>query len=513
MDLFERLAAAAQNWNFSILGGVYLGPGHFLRLPPLEFLAVLVGGIFWVGLAGLAAWLLFRPRFVAAARKGDGTAARIIFSSFVFVYMLLGAYTTFSYPPTTDEPHYLALAESLVSGGGVEVSGVYARKDFTKFYPSDTIDPHTVITPDGKMYSQHTIGLPALLVPGYAVAGRWGTTFTTAIITALLVALLFLLGRKAGNGLKESARAAILTGATAPVLFASGTVFTEGAAAVLSAFSLLALGKGWVAPVCGALLPWLHPRYAFIALGLAVLDLYASKTRILALNRWLVSGIASGAGFLYAYHGPALVAILNVLTEKYPSRLEDLTAVNLAAVTFANPVSGALAKLIDRDFGWFPFSPWALAIIPGIAVAVRSRKFPHRWFLWGAGGYFFLTCLFRNWGGSTYPGRTLLPVLPFIIGYLGAGLGWTGKRKTRTNVMAVLIAISLAVSWMLTAVPVLRYVSGRTWMAEKTGLAWLAFPASWFPSFMSTVPVLLWTLPWAVIALLIWKIPGSRGRT
>jgi len=488
MGLFDRLAglaARAQNWNFSVLGSVYIGPGHFLRLPPLAFLGVLAGGIAWVALVSICAWWVFNPRYLKAAKGGDGEMARVLFSSFAFVYLLFGAYTTFSYPPTTDEPHYLVLADSLLSGGGVEVSGEYARKDFMKFYPSATIDPHTVVTREGRMYSQHTVGLPALLLPGYWLAGRWGTTATMALLSALLVALLFRISRKLGNGTVESARTAVLTGATAPLLFASGTVFTEVPAAVLSSMSLLGLGRGWIAPVCGSLLPWLHPRYALISAGLALLDIFSSRERGKSVARWIASGIPSGAGFLSVYHGDSLTSILNVLTEKYPSRIEDLTAGSLAAVSFANPLKGALAKLFDRDFGWIPYAPWAGALIIGVAASLKAGKYPHRIFLVGAGGYFFLTCLFRNWGGSAFPGRTLIPLLPFITGYTAAGMGWVGKKGPRARVMAALIALSLLVSWALTAIPVLRYGSGRDWMAVKFGAAWRTFPASWFPSFIS----------------------------
>jgi hypothetical protein len=92
-------------------------------------------------------------------------------------------------------------------------------------------------------------------------------------------------------------RTAVLAGATAPILFASGTVFTEIPAAVLASLSILRLGSGWMAPVCGALMPWLHPRYALLAIGLAVLDLLASKSRLKAAGKWLLAGVASGAGF------------------------------------------------------------------------------------------------------------------------------------------------------------------------------------------------------------------------
>ena len=506
MGLIDRLSEAVANWNFSILGSVYLGPGHILHLPPLQFLAVLAGGFIWVALVGICAWIVFRTRMIKAVKISDHAVVRVLFSAFAFVFLLLGVYTTFSYPPTTDEPHYLAITESLVNGGGVEVSGVYTRKEFMKFYPSEIIDPHTVITKEGKMYSQHTVGLPALIAPGYWLAGRWGTTAIIALLSALLVALLFLLARKAGNGISESCRTAVMAGATAPILFASGTVFTEIPAALLASLSLLRLGGGWVAPVCGVLMPWLHPRYALMAMGLAILDLLSSKFRMKSAGRWLVTIVVSGAGFFAVYHGPALTSILNVLTEQYPAKLEDLTVGNLASVSFANPFVGAAAKIFDRDFGWFPFSLWALALFPGIFVASGKKKFPHRWFLLGAGAYFLLTCLFRNWHGSAFPGRTLIPIIPFIVGYLATGIAWTGRDKVRAKWFGILAGLSILISWILTAVPVLRYGSGRLWLSGKLGPVWMLFPASWFPSFYGQHAFIIWVAQVGMVAWIIWII-------
>jgi len=513
MGMIDRLSEAAANWNFSILGSIYLGPGHILRLPPLQFLAVLAGGFIWVALVGICAWIIFRPRMVKAGKIGDYAVMRVLFSAFAFVFLLLGVYTTFSYPPTTDEPHYLAITESLVNGGGIEVSGVYTRKEFMKFYPSEIIDPHTVITKDGKMYSQHTVGLPALIAPGYWLAGRWGTTAIIALLSAFLVALLFQLARKAGNGMHESTYAAVMVGTTAPVLFASGAVFTEVPAAVFASLSLLRLGTGWVAPVCGVLMPWLHPRYALLAFGLGVLDLLASKARMKSAGRWLFSGAVSGTGFFAVYHGPALISILNVLTEQYPAKLEDLTAGNLALVSFANPLIGATAKLFDRDFGWFPFSLWALVLIPGIFLAAGKKKFPHRWFFAGAGAYFLLTCLFRNWHGSAFPGRTLVPILPFIVGYLATGIAWTSKDKVRAKWLGILAGLSILISWLLTAVPVLRYGSGRIWLSGKLGPVWILFPASWFPSFYGQNAFIIWLAQVALAAWIIWLIKKVKKHT
>ena len=484
MGFLDRLAAASHGWSFSVLGSVYLGPGHYLHLPAAAYMAVLAGGAIWTLVVAALAWTLFAPRVRAALGRGDRKAARELFNAFAAVYLALGAYVTFSYPPTTDEPHYLALTDSLANGRGLELSAEYAGKGFKAFYPAESIDPHVVIAPGGKMYSQHTLGIPLLIVTGYATAGRWGALFILALLAAALSSALFLLCRRAGVDAPSAAGASALAGATCPLLPASTLVFTEIPAALLSSAALLSLGSGLVPPLCGAVMPWLHPRYALLAAGLAALDIASSRRRGRAFVTWLAAAAASGAAFLAVYHGPALVAVLNVLTEKYPARLEELTAGSLAAVSFANPAKGAFAKLVDADFGLLPYAPWMLVFLPGITVAMRLRRFPHAWFLAGALTYLLVTCLFRNWGGSAYPGRTVVPLLPFVIPYLALGLQWSRGSRGRRVSLGILVALSLAISAVLTAVPVLRYTSGRDWLSARLGHAWYAAPPSWFPSFL-----------------------------
>ncbi len=398
MERLNRLLEAAGHWNFSILGSVYIAPGFFVRMEPVQYLALMLAGLVWVIAVPTCVFLLLRRHWGPWRRLTDSSIALKTGLAFLAVYFLLGAYVTLLYPPTTDEPHYLALAQGLVGEGDLDLADNYARRDYRLFYPGETIDPHAVITPEGRWYSQHNAGLPLMLLPAYALGGRWGILALLSALSSVLVALLFLICRKSGADPPSAVAASALTGATLPLFPASTLVFTEAPAALGIAASVLSLGRGALAPIAASLLPWLHPRYALIALGLALLDIYASDRRLRRLAVWIGLGGASGIVFLSLYYGPALTSILNVLTERYPARIEDLTAGNLAAVSFGNPLRGILAKLFDRDFGWFPFSPWAMVLVPGAMASLFMPKFPHALFIAGALPYLALSCLFRNWG-------------------------------------------------------------------------------------------------------------------
>src|SRR5207244_2118757 len=127
-------------------------------------------------------------------------------------------------------------------------------------------------------------------------------------------------------------------------------------------------------------------------------------------------------------------------------------------------------KLLDQNFGLLPYAPWFLVAVAGAWAAWRGSR---RYLAAGA-PYLLMTCLLnypRVWGGSTYPGRTLVPLLPFLAVPLAAGLTWAAKGRLRRGVIAILIVVSLAQAWALTACPVLRYTSGKAWLAAHAARA------------------------------------------
>ena len=217
MSWFARLNSA----SFSNLGALYLGPGWFVRVSPVTYLGIMALGAAWIASTAALAFRLLR----------GGSAWLAAFTFFLGA----GAFVTLVFPPTTDEPHYLMIAESLLHDGNIELANEYARGAQSAFYPAATIDPHTVVLPDGRMYSQHTAGLPLLVLPGYALAGRWGVLLILAAVAACLPGLLTRVAAGAGAALEPSSMTALLVAVSAPLVFASTLVFTEVSAAVLLA--------------------------------------------------------------------------------------------------------------------------------------------------------------------------------------------------------------------------------------------------------------------------------------
>src|SRR6185503_17320627 len=103
-------------------------------------------------------------------------------------------------------------------------------------------------------------------------------------------------------------------------------------------------------------------------------------------------------------------------------------------------VPALAGKLLDRNYGLLPYAPWYVLALAGGWIAWRKS----RSVLAAGAPYLILTCLLnypRVWGGSMYPGRTLVPLLPFVAVPLAAGLAWARQGGMRRGVMAVLVAM------------------------------------------------------------------------
>ena len=71
---------------------------------------------------------------------------------------------------------------------------------------------------------------------------------------------------------------------------------------------------------------------------------------------------------------------------------------------------------------------------------------------------------------------------------LAQGRAWAGRTAPRRMALTALVVVSLAQTWVLTACPVLRYTSGKEWLAGKAGRAALVLPFNWFPDLSAPTP-------------------------
>jgi hypothetical protein len=181
-------------------------------------------------------------------------------------------------------------------------------------------------------------------------------------------------------------------------------------------------------------------------------------------------------------------------------------------MAFANPLTALMGKLLDRDFGLIPYAPAWLAVIPGMAIVARRASPANRAALLAGLPYLVVTCIYRNWGGSAFPGRTLVPLVPFMAPYLAAGLARLSLSAMGRIATGLAVAWGLWTAFLLTACPVLRYTSGRLWLEAKMGALARVIPATAFPSYADPSAGLLLASLGTLTVLVAASFAGRSGR-
>jgi len=294
---------------------------------------------------------------------------------------------------TADEPHYLILSWSLLHDHDVDLADNYAdRATVQRLYGQPTIDPHAYdYRHDGALISDHQIGLPLLVAPGVAVAGRRGAEIELVLLGALLAQQLFrLLGeRRLGRRWMVWGAGVAVVGSL-PIVAMAGRVFPDVPAALLVVVAVRLLLRDATrydrigASLAIAALPWLHVRYAVIALCL-----FAGLAYRIVEPRWrwhrrrsqdergwrwmdvaclaapIVSVVVMMIAFRAWYGSPWLTA-----PYRFPPGANEARPVRDASSLYRY----GFGQLLSPAFGWFPAAPLhALALVAAGIVAVRHR--------------------------------------------------------------------------------------------------------------------------------------------
>src|SRR6185503_16489093 len=94
----------------------------------------------------------------------------------VFLLVVWSLTTHGKYSVTGDEPHYLIIAESLLTDRDLAVENNYVSEHGRRFGAGGlTGGLHVEPNRAGVVWSVHDIGLPVLLLPVYAAATRLAT--------------------------------------------------------------------------------------------------------------------------------------------------------------------------------------------------------------------------------------------------------------------------------------------------------------------------------------------------
>ncbi len=370
------------------------------RLLPL---LVFQGGVLRLLAGAVLAVVFVRLASLRGVRTGHAPAVVLFAAAFLF-YCAWGARVPGPAGPQGDEPHYLIMAQSLLSDGDLDLTDEFAAREYAPFYGGD-LAPHTSPnTPAGRLYSMHSPGLPALLLPAYALGGYRGARLLQSALAAVTGMLLYRLVRDVTRDERIAAAAWALATFTPPLAFYAVTLYPETFAALavvtflLTARAEAGAGMVAVAALLAVLLPWVHTKFIpLAAVGLAF--------TLLRPCRWPARA-AAGAAF-----GASLGLLSYYFGARYGSPSFS-AALGPADVSLRRIPWGIAGAFLDRQYGlWIVAPALALAIPGGIALWRRRTGDAFR-----AAALVLLivapaAAYVGWWGGAAPPARYVLPVL------------------------------------------------------------------------------------------------------
>ena len=403
-----------------------------------------------------------------------------------------------------DEPHYLIIAHSLLSDGDLRIENNHERSDFLSFYGGVLPMHYLQRGREGVIYSVHSPGLPAVLLPFYATGGAWGAMLAMALMTALAALAVFDVSRRVGGrGAALFACGAVTL--TVPFVLQGWLIFPEMPAALLMASTVLWL---WTPPperdrvwvwrgLALSLLPWLHIKFSLLLAGAVASLVVHLWPRRRAVALLLTPVAVSGGLWLLSFY---------VMYGSFdPTVIYGFAPPADVSATFIP--RGILGLFFDQEFGMLLYSPVYLMVVPGLAILVRRRE--TRWttlalvaitalFLLGTARYYMW------WGGASGPARFLVPVLPLAAPSIAVAFERMG---TSWRVAAgALLATSLLVVGILVYEPDLGLMfddgDGSSRLVERFqgGVALTAVLPSFMPPGWSTAQLPALAI-WIVSAL------------
>src|SRR6266851_3558252 len=170
-----------------------------LLLPWLPF-RVPSAFLVWVGPLRVWLWVVIitalalpdvwrRISGALSAAVNDSRRASWLAAAIASIGYVIGAYQVFPQLPAGDEPHYLVIAESLLTDHDLRVENNYQRGDYHAYFPADLRPDFLRRGTDGEIYSIHAPGLPLLVAPVFAVFGYPGVLTFLALVSGCASAL------------------------------------------------------------------------------------------------------------------------------------------------------------------------------------------------------------------------------------------------------------------------------------------------------------------------------------
>jgi hypothetical protein len=420
--------------------------------------------LIWTGGVLSLVWLVTAIALVQMARGDAWTffasqrPHAVLAGVLSFVIFAIAAWVASPSIPGGDEPHYLVITQSLLYDHDLKIENNHLRGDYRAYFPGD-LNPDSIKRGrNGAVYSIHAPGLPAIVLPAFAIGGYHGVVVFLLLVAAAACALAWHLAWRVTGSVAAAWFGWAAVAFAAPWLLETFTVYPDGAGAaiVLTGFWAL-LRAGWEAEghedheersssfsrilpwmlhgASLALLPWLHTRFSVLAATLGGLILirlaHVPKAMAKAIAFLLPPAISAVAWlffFVVIYGAPDPSA-------PYGGRVDS---------SFAFLPDGLGGLLFDQGFGLLATAPILVFAFGGFA---KTRRLGLEWLVVAIPYLLAVTTFAMWWAGLSGPARFLVPLLlPLAI---PAACAWSAA--TSRGLRAVMLG-ALVVSMWLSAV-------------------------------------------------------------
>lgn len=407
-------------------------------------LLLLTGPARWI-VAGVAvAWtaanvVRWRPRPLAVPRVA-------VFAITLVVYLWLGARFTDAVGLSGDEPHYLVIAHSLLVDHDLDIANNHEQRDYRAFYDGTLRPDYLRRGRNGEIYSIHPPGLPALLLPAYAVGGARAAVWTMGLIGALAALAIFDLAAMVA-GTTTAAVTWVASCFTVPFVPHAWLIYPELACAAAVAWSLRftqdsrpSLRRSFANGLLLAALPWLHTKFIVFAALLGAWHALRLSRRAPQAVSFVTPLLLSVVAWLFAFFW-----MYGTFDPQAPYGGSAATS-----MMAANIPRSVLGMLFDQKFGLLIFSPVFVLAIAGIVLLWRDPRFrPLAIGSTVVGTAFVLSTarFYMWWGGASAPARFLVPIVPVLAPLVAAAVArWqtVGGRAVVASSIAASLAIACA---------------------------------------------------------------------
>ena len=365
-----------------------------------------------------------------------------VFAASLVVFLGVGQYVKQTQGIGGDEPHYLVITHSLLVDQDLRIENNHENLDYWGFHAGPLPMHYLARGRDDVVYSIHSPGLPALMLPAYAVAGHWGAMAMVGLMAALAALAMFDLAVSIGS--RPIALAIwVAVAFTIPFGLQSWLIFPEMPAALLMAWVALWVWRDgpdrpwpWVwRGAAISLLPWLHMKFSLLLFVSGVWLAFRLWPRVRLVVALLAPIGVSGLlwlGSFYVMYGEFNPTVAYGFSEDAP-------------LQWSNIPRGLLGLSFDQEYGLLPYSPiYALALV-GAWRMVRSRE--TRGYLIGlllVMGAFLAgtTQYYMWWGGTSVPARFVVPILPLLAPMMACAMRDMRGARAR-GVIGLTLALSV----------------------------------------------------------------------